>query len=1016
MDAFLSLQEKWQKKWEKDQIFKAKEGKKKKYYVLEMYPYPSASFLHMGHVRNYTIGDVYARFKRMQGFNVLYPMGYDSFGLPAETAAKKEGIHPLDYTKKSIAKIMEYQKALGNSYDWDRTLASHDPEFYRWNQYFFLLLYKKGLAYRKKAPVNWCPSCESVLANEEAEHGRCWRCDTEVIKKDLEQWFFKITAYADRLLEDMNKIDWTESIKTLQRNWIGKSFGTEIAFEINGKKWPVFTTRPDTIYGVTFTVIAAQHPYLMDIVTQEQKHAVENFVRKCQKVKTQEDIESLDKEGVFTGAYAINPLTHEKVPVWAGNFVVADYGSGMVMAVPAHDQRDFEFAEKYHIPIRQVIAPSIVVSGICSPRENVETLVRKTVTAIIEHSNGHLFLLLKEPESFLLVGGGIENGETPEQAIIREVREETGYVNMDIKRILAKELHAFGYRISKNKNQKSTDTVFYIKLKDEQQIKSEANQGKHELVWMEKKDVGNRISWEHHKYMWDLFVKDPSAYVDDGILTNSGIFSGMESTKAIDEITKHLTKLSIGKKIVQYKIRDWLISRQRYWGTPIPMVHCDKCGIVPIPEKDLPVLLPKEVDFKISNSLANNPSFVNIKCPKCKGNAKRETDTMGGFMDSSWYFLRYCDNKNKKEPFDKKKVNYWMPVDQYIGGIEHAVGHLLYARFFVKVLYDEKILLFDEPFSKLFNQGVVYKDGVRMSKSKGNVVHQTEISQKYGIDTARFFLMSLAAPDKAIEWRDEGIDGSYKFIKKVFSLTEKPQRKIDPLTETKLHKTIHLVTEGIEKFEYNKSVVTLMEFVNYLQTLEKIPKEALEAVILLISPITPHMAEEMWEKIGKKGYISLAKWPVYDPKKIDEKAEAAETLIQNITKDVRSVMELAKLSSLKNIHLIIAPIWKHTLFTLLKKELEKTRNMKEIMQVCLQEPSLKQYGQEISGVIGMVLKDPSKIPAVLLTQKQELDCIEKAKKTIEEQFLASLILETAEATKESKAKNALPGKPAILLS
>jgi leucyl-tRNA synthetase len=787
---FNEIEKKWQKKWEQEKIFQVKEKKsKKKYYVLEMYPYPSASYLHMGHVRNYTIGDVYARFRRMQGFQVLYPMGYDSFGLPAETAAKKQGVHPKKYAEQAIKKIMQYQKSLGNSYDWSRVIASHNPEYYKWNQYFFIKMFEKGLAYQKKAPVNWCEKCESVLANEEAESGKCWRCGNEVIKKDLNQWFFKITDYADKLLADLKKIDWPEKIKIMQKNWIGKSHGTEIDFKVqtNNKKqkWSVFTTRPDTIYGVTFMVISAQHPKLMELVTKDNKTAIKEFVKKCKKAKTPEEIESLEKQGVFTGSYAINPLTNEKVPIWAGNFVLADYWSGMVMAVPAHDQRDFEFAKKYKIPIKVVI----------------------------------------QPETF--------------------------------------ELNA------------------------EKMIR---------------------------------------AYTSEGRLVNSNNFNSWHNKEAIEEITKHLENKKLGRKTIQYKLRDWLISRQRYWGTPIPIIHCEKCGAVPVPEKELPILLPENVNFKSKkNPLNSAKKFVNVRCPKCKGKAKRETDTMGGFMDSSWYFLRYCDSKNKKQAFENKKVDYWMPVDQYIGGAEHAVMHLIYARFFVKVLKDLKILKgnFDEPFSRLFNQGIVYKDGAKMSKSKGNVVYQTDISERYGIDTARLFLMFVSSPDKQMEWSDKGVEGAFKIINKLINLRKKIQKKQDKKHEHKINLTIKNVTENIENFEYPKAVISLIEAIDYFS--EEISKKNYEILLKLISPFTPHIAEELWNKIGNnKDFISISNWPKFDKSKIDENIEKQEKQVENLIKDINNITKIIKEKQNKQAekaHVYILPQEK----SLYQSEIEKIK-------------------------------------------------------------------------------------------
>jgi leucyl-tRNA synthetase len=799
---FAKIEKKWQDKWEKSKCFQVNEiSKKKKYYVLEMYPYPSASFLHMGHVRNFTMGDIYARVKRMQGFNVLYPMGFDSFGLPAETAAKKQGIHPRVYTENAIKKIMEYFKALGNSYDWGRILASHEPEYYRWNQYFFLKLYEKGLAYRKNAPVNWCNKCESVLANEEAEGGKCWRCGEEVVKKDMEQWFFKITAYADRLLNDLDKIDWPEKIKTMQRNWIGRSEGVEINFEINNKKWPVFTTRPDTLFGVTFMVISAQHPKLAELVTKGQKKDVESFIKKINSAKEkEEELNKLDKEGVFTGSYAINPMTKEKVPVYAGNFVVADYGGGMVMAVPAHDQRDFDFAEKYKIPIKIVIQPE-------------------------EH------------------------------------------------------------------------------LAPERMIES---------------------------------------YSGDGRLVNSGEFNGLLNDEAKEHITKFLELKKLGKKVVNYKIRDWMISRQRYWGTPIPIIYCDKCGAVPVKEKDLPVLLPEKVDFNSAgNPIATNKTFLNVKCPKCGGKGKRETDTMGGFVDSSWYFLRYCDSKNKSKPFDSKKAEYWMPVDQYIGGAEHAVMHLMYARFFVKALKDLGLVKFDEPFKKLFNQGIVYKDGAKMSKSFGNVVYQTDISEKYGIDTARLFLMSVSSPDKQMEWNDEGVEGSFKFIRKTFDyfdsvkITKKSNAKIESKNkkslqstfskekiESKLNKTIKQVTEQIENFNYNLAIIGVRLLFDSLP--EEIDKETLEKSLKLLHPFCPHITEELWTKLGNKDFISLSDWPKFDEKKINDKFEEQDKIIDNLAGDINNILKIV--GEKKKVFVYSLPAEKE-LYNEAKEIIEKKTNL-----------------------------------------------------------------------------------------
>ncbi len=746
---FSQIEKKWQKKWEEKKIFQVREDpKKRKFYILEMFPYPSGSGLHMGHAFNYTISDIYARFKRMQGFNVLYPVGYDSLGLPAENAAIKEGVHPKKYTEKSIKNFIKQQKELGLSYDWSRIIFTHDPDYYKWDQWIFLKMLEKGLVYRKKAIVNYCRKCGSVLANEQVHNGKCWRhTDTDVEIRNLEQWFFKITDYADELYEDINKLDgWPERIKIMQKNWIGKSYGTEIIFGVNNESWKIFTTRPDTIYGVTFMVISAKHPRLMELVTDKQKKEVEKFLQKIKSTK-QEDLGKLDKEGVFTGSYAMNPINNEKVPIWVGNFVLADYGSGMVMAVPAHDQRDFEFAKKYKLSIKQVIK------------------------------------------------GG------------------------DIKK---------------------------------------------------------------------------EAYVEEGVLINSGNFNGLSSEEAIEHISLFLKEKKLGNKTVNFRLKDWLISRQRYWGTPIPVVYCDKCRIVPIPEKDLPVKLPEKVKFGKGNPLETAKSWIETKCPKCKGKARRETDTMDTFVNSSWYFLRYCDSKNKIKIFDPKKVEYWMPINQYIGGAEHACMHLIYFRFYTKFLRDIGLLKFDEPATNLFNQGMLHgKDGAVMSKSRGNVVLPEEISKKYGIDTARFFLMSIASPDRDTEWSDSGIEGSFRFVKKVMDYFEKVKiGNSDPKTESNLNKTIKEVTNNIEEFKYNLAVINIRELLNSLP--EETSKDVLEKSLKLLHIFCPHITEELWERIGNKTFISLEKWPFADEKKINEKFEKEEEAIETLIKDINNVVKIVR--------------------------------------------------------------------------------------------------------------------------
>jgi leucyl-tRNA synthetase len=959
---FAKIESKWQKKWEEKKIFEVKEDKnKKKFYVLEMFPYPSGSGLHMGHALNYTIGDIFARFKRMNGFNVLYPMGYDALGLPAENAAIKDGTHPEDYTKASMKNFMKQQKMLGLSYDWSRVVNTSSPDYYKWDQWIFMKMLEKGLAYQKEASVNWCPSCKTVLANEQAQTGNCERCKTKVEIKTLKQWFLKITDYADELLDNLDDLDWPHKTKAMQKNWIGKSYGTEIDFEIekgeekisnvvivhgspqydkrknkdyvpeNDKHWmpwlkkklekqkikfdsplmpvswnpkyedwkiefekikldensilighsaggaflvrwlgetkrkfrklilvaagkindssnerlhkfydfelnkdvksrieeiiifvsdnerdsikkssrvyenifrckliefkgkghfcrkdgvtefpelleeilskqkfPIFTTRPDTIFGVTFMVISAQHSKLFDLVTDEQKKEVEKFLKKLGSV-SEKDMSEMDvsgtksqdshsedvmrKQGVFTGSYAINPVTKEKVPVYAGNFVVADYGSGMVMAVPAHDQRDFQFAKKYGIDIKVVIDPR---------------------------------------------GEDIESSE-----------------------------------------------------------------------------------------------KMANAYTEKGNLINSDEFNGVDNQEAKSKINEFLTKKKLGRKVVQFKLRDWLISRQRYWGTPIPVVYCEKCGAVPVAEKDLPIKLPKNVKFGEGNPLETNEKWIKTKCPKCKGEARRETDTMDTFANSSWYYLRYTDSKNDKAIFDKKKVNYWCPVDQYIGGAEHACMHLIYFRFYTKFLRDIGLLNFDEPAKKLFHQGMLHgEDGNKMSKSLGNTIDPIDITKKYGADSLRLALMSFASPDTGTNWDEKVLAGSFKFINKVVEYfnSVKVSKKSDPKIESKLNKIIKEVTNQIENFKYNLAIIKVRELFNSLP--EECSKEVLEKSLKLLSVFCPHIAEELFEKLGNKKFISLSEWSVAEEKKIDDKFEKQEQANEKLVGDIININKI----------------------------------------------------------------------------------------------------------------------------
>lgn len=764
------IEAKWQKYWEENKTFKVEMDKDKpKSYVLEMFPYPSGN-LHMGHVRNYSIGDVIARFRTMKGFNVLHPMGWDSFGMPAENAAIKHNIPPKKWTLENIANMTRQLKALGLSYDWDREVTTCKEDYYKWTQWFFELFYKRGLAVKKESAVNWCDTCNTVLANEQVIDGKCWRCDHEVVKKDLSQWFFKITDYADELLKDLDLLPgWPERVKTMQHNWIGRSEGLEFSFEIPALNdtVAVYTTRPDTAYGVTFMALAAEHPLIKKICENNPKADEINAF--CERVRNQSEIERTssesEKEGVFTGVYCINPFTGRKVEIWVTNYVLYDYGTGAVMGVPTGDQRDWMFADKYGIEKIVTICP-----------------------------------------------------------------------------------------------------------------------------------VGKELKLEEMTCAYEE---------KEGMLVNSGEFTGMEMHKAMSAIMDKAEAEGFGKRRVNYRLRDWLISRQRYWGAPIPIIYCPHCGEVLVPEDQLPVRLPEDVSFTAGakSPLATSEEFVHCKCPKCGADATRETDTMDTFLCSSWYYLRYTDAHNDKMPFDKELNNYWGPVDQYIGGIEHAILHLLYSRFFVKVLRDAGLVDYDEPFSNLLTQGMVIKDGAKMSKSLGNVVSPEEILSKYGADTARLFILFAAPPERELEWSDQGVEGSFRFLNRIWRIVQAFEavlaqkvteydhsnlNEADKDLRRVLHSSIKKVTNDIEtRFNFNTAISTMMELVNALYAYKEAVKEpnagliyeAISDLIKMMSPFVPHITEELWRgAIDANSSVHEQSWPECDEEAL--KVDNVEIVLQ----------------------------------------------------------------------------------------------------------------------------------------
>ncbi len=740
-----AIEKKWREEWIKNPI-NINDGKKEKYYCLDMFPYPSGSGLHVGHWRGYVISDVWSRYKMLQGYYLIHPMGWDAFGLPAENYAIKQGVHPAKSTAENIANIKRQINEIAAIYDWDMEVNTTDPEFYKWTQWIFVKMFKAGLAYEKQMPINWCPSCKTGLANEEVVNGCCERCGAPVTKKNLKQWMLKITAYADRLLNDLDKLDWPAKVKKMQADWIGKSYGAEVDFDVDGsdKSIKVYTTRPDTLYGATFMVLAPEHELASELASEEQKAAVEDYIFKASMKSSVDRLQDKEKTGVFTGSYAVNPLTKALIPIWLSDYVLADYGTGAIMCVPAHDDRDFEFAKKFDIPIIQVIA-----------KDGVE----------------------------------VENLE--------------------------------------------------------------------------------------------------AAYTEPGVMINSGEFNGMNSEDAKRDIPGILEGRGIGKKTVNYKLRDWVFSRQRYWGEPIPIVHCPDCGAVPVPEEELPLLLPEVESYQPTGTgespLADIHEWVNTTCPCCGKPAKRETNTMPQWAGSSWYFLRYVDSKNKEELVSKEKAEKYLPVDMYIGGVEHAVLHLLYSRFYTKFLNDIGVVDFDEPFKKLFNQGMITgQNGIKMSKSKGNVVSPDELVRDYGCDSLRLYELFVGPPELDSEWDKRGIDGVYRFVNRFWNLVmDNKDKDVAPTKELikVRNKLIYDITTRLENFSLNTVVSGFMEYNNKLQELSKkggVDKETLKAFVILLAPFAPHIGEELFAELGGEGSVFHQTWPVYDEELMkDDEVEIA---------------------------------------------------------------------------------------------------------------------------------------------
>jgi leucyl-tRNA synthetase len=883
------IEPKWQSVWAKTGIYKAIDfDERPKYVMLTEFPYPSGDGLHSGHAREYTIGDVMARYKRMQGYNVLYPMGYDAFGLPTENYAIKTGVSPQEATATNVANFRKQFDSLGLSFDWDREVNTTDPDYYKWTQWLFLQFFKAGLAYQKEMAINWCPKCRTGLANEEVVNGRHERCGTLVEKKMLNQWMLAITKYADRLIDGLKDVDYPDRISSQQINWIGRSEGAEIDFMINDQKVTVYTTRPDTLAGATFMVLAPEHPVVQQITTDEQKGKVESYIKAAQ---AQSEIartdESREKTGVFTGAHAINPLTGKEIPVYIADYVLMGYGTGAIMAVPAHDQRDYEFATKYQIPIAQVIAPERT-DDINPPRDGEPFIERLVAQVIVKHPTEDMIGILRskvdEKAVYTFVVGGVEEGEDIEVAAQREVTEETGYTDIKSTSLLGLEYFGQFYHVDKKINRRAhfVNVVVELNSLDRADIDQEELR-KHEFEWVDLNDADKYMMWSETQRVLDAYRGKGVAQTDPGILVNSGEFDGLSSDEAKVKITEYLERLSVARKAVKYRLRDWIFSRQHYWGEPIPIIHCEACGAVPVPDDQLPVVLPKVASYEVGENgespLAAIDDWVNVACPACGAAAKRETDTMPNWAGSSWYYLRYFDANNDQAFADTDKLKYWGAVDMYLGGMEHTTLHLLYSRFWHQFFYDQKLVPTPEPYTARRGQGIVLAaDGRKMSKSLGNVINPTDVIAKTGADALRLYILFMAPYDESTAWSDEHLSGVSRFLYRAWDLLQKPvDEAADNLEMDRIvHKAIKKVTEHIEQMRFNTAVSTLMECVNALAKQKALTPMVARQVTLLLAPFAPHMAEEVWAQLGEKESIHTSAWPIFDPELVvDDVVEVA---------------------------------------------------------------------------------------------------------------------------------------------
>lgn len=880
------IEPKWQQIWNSRKTYEVQADPNRiKTYVSGMFPYPSGAGMHAGHAFSYSIVDAIARFHRGLGNNVLNPMGWDAFGLPTENYAIKTGTAPAVVTAANIANFKQQFTRMGVSIDWSREINTTDPEYYRWTQWVFARLFERGLAYQKESLQWWCPVDKTVLANEQVEGGHCWRCGSEVIKKSLNQWFFKITEYADALLEELDGLDWPQKIKTAQANWIGKSEGAEVEFKVDGRDdiITVFSTRPDTLFGATFLVLAPEHPLARSLMTDDTRETVTAYIDKAVKESEIERTnDTREKTGVFTGSYAVNPVTGENVPIWIADYVLGGYGTGAIMAVPAHDERDHAFAKKFGLPITNVINPVAVRQD---ARDKEIDVQKSKIVAVVTNDQNEILTINwgSDYGGRLLIGGTVESDEAPDKTALREVTEETGYTDLDVEEVGQETFFYTYYAFSKQETHEVEASFVKLRLKSdarESQRLDESEKNKFSVEWVSSEQGERGIVEPLHRYAFDKFILGKS-YGGEGVLVNSGAFDGQSSSEARDEIVGWLEKQGTGRAKTTYRMRDWLISRQRYWGAPIPIIHCPEHGAVAVPDDQLPVVLPEVTDYlptgEGTSVLASVDEWVNTSCPKCGGPAKRETDTMDGYACSSWYLLRYADPHGDTAPWDPEKANYWMPVDFYVGG-DHAVAHLLYVRFWTHVFHEMGLTGFKEPVKKLVYHGYINApDGSKMSKSKGNVVDPLDvIDQGYGADALRTYVLFMGPVELDAPWDPKGIAGVYRFLNRVWTLTQeflenpKDITKNDAAVRRVQNKTVKKVTDDYHRLSFNTAIAAMMEYVNELYKLktdgfsEEAWREALGALVRLLAPLAPHMSAELWQQLGNESMIEEAGWPAWD--------------------------------------------------------------------------------------------------------------------------------------------------------